>query len=227
MTTEKPSTDSTRGAGSLWLLLLAACLPLIFAAPLSEWPQHADQMKLWFAGLGSAAPVIFTLGVALFTALGMPRLVFCTLGGVLFGFTWGFVWSHIGTVLGAYGAFLFARRAARSYLLQKYPRLQQLSARIEGTGWWSVVLIRQMPISGLYNDFLLALSPVRHGAFWIGTTLGFLPLGVTASLVGAGVMQADLATLMQYFTAAAASFLLLGFAWKWLAAKARNTRAPA
>jgi len=224
LTTEIPETASRSGVLSLGVLILAACLPLVFAVPLADWPQHVQQMKLWFAGIGDIAPLIFTLGAALLTALGMPRLMFCALGGLLFGFTWGFVWSHLGTVLGAYGAFVFARCTARGYLLRRYPRLQQLSARIEGTGWWSVVLIRQMPISGLYNDFLLALSPVRHGAFWIGTTLGFLPLGVTATLVGAGTMQADLSALAQYFTAAAASFLLLSLAWKWLVAKARNTR---
>lgn len=220
--TELSKTDSKTSTLSLSLLLVAACLPLLFAAPLADWPMHVQQMKFWFSGIGAAAPVIFMLGAALFTALGMPRLVFCALGGVLFGFTWGFVWSHLGTLLGAYGAFLFARRTARSYLLKRYPRLQNLSSRIEGTGWWSVLLIRQMPISGLYNDFLLALSPVRHRDFWIGTALGFLPLGVTTTLVGAGMMQADLAKLAQYFTAAAASFLLLSLLWKWLLVRARK-----
>ncbi len=81
-----------------------------------------------------------------------------------------------------------------------------------------------MPISGLYNDFLLALTPVRHTDFWIGTALGFLPLGVTATLVGAGAVQIDVATLARYFTAAAVSYLLLSFLWKWLAAKARKVR---
>lgn len=222
--TEFAKTDSKTSMLSVSAFFLAACLPLVFAAPLADWPAHVQQMKFWFAGIGDAAPIIFTLGAALLTAIGMPRLVFCALGGVLFGFTWGFVWSHLGTLLGAYGAFLFARRTARGYLLKKYPRLQKLSAKTEGTGWWSVVLIRQMPISGLYNDFLLALSPVSHGDFWIGTTLGFLPLGVTTTLVGAGVMQADVAKLAQYFTGAAASFLLLSFAWKRLAAKAGKTR---
>lgn len=205
-------------------LLLIGCLPLVFAAPLADWPQHVQQVKFWFAGVGDGAPVIFMLGAALFTALGMPRLVFCALGGVLFGFTWGFVWSHLGTLLGAYGAFLFARHTARGYLLKKYPRLQSLTAKVQGTGWWSVVLIRQMPISGLYNDFLLALTPVRHSDFWIGTALGFLPLGVTTTLVGAGMMQTDVATLARYFTGAAVSYVVLSLVWKWLVAKARKAR---
>lgn len=218
--TQGTKTASKAHTLGLSALLLAACLPLVFAAPLADWPAKVQQMKFWFADIGDAAPLVFTLGAALFTAVGMPRLVFCTLGGVLFGFTWGFIWSHLGTLLGAYGAFLFARRTARGYLLARYPRLKELSAKIEGSGWWSVVLIRQMPISGLYNDFLLALSPVRHCDFWIGTTLGFLPLGVTATLAGAGVMQADLSSLTRYLAAAAVSFLLLSLCWKWLVVRA-------
>lgn len=218
-------TEATRnkgGALGLTVVLLAFLLPLAFAVPFADWPTHVQMVRTWFAGTGHAAPAVFTVLAAAGTALGMPRLVFCALGGMLFGFTWGFIWSHLGTLLGAYLAFLFARHTARGYLLQRYPRLRGLADKVQGTGWWAVVLVRQMPISGLYNDFMLALSPVSHRDFWIGTTLGFLPLGITTSMVGAGAMQADLGRLGQYFALAAVSFLLLSWSWKWLVAKARR-----
>ena len=57
------------------------------------------------------------------------------------------------------------------------------------------LFMRQLPISGLYNDILLGMSTVSHCDFWIGTALGFLPLGVTATLAGAGAIQADISHL--------------------------------
>lgn len=205
------------------LLTLVLCLPLLFAVLFRDWQQYVEELRSWFAQIGIAAPAIFTLGAALFTAIGMPRLIFCALGGMLFGGAWGFVWSHLGTVLGAYGAFLVARWTARDYLLARYPSLRTLAARVaDSSGWWSVILVRQMPISGLYNDILLALSPVGHGAFWAGTNLGFLPLGVTASLIGAGLMQADVGRLSTYFAFAAVALLVLSGGWNWLAARARK-----
>lgn len=204
------------------VLSLVFCLPLIFAALFRNWQQYVEDIRLWFGEIGFAAPAIFTLAAALLTAIGMPRLIFCALGGMLFGGTWGFVWSHLGTVLGAYAAFVVARWTARDYLLGRYPGLRSLAAKVEGSGWWSVILVRQMPISGLYNDILLALSPVGHGAFWTGTTLGFIPLGVTATLIGAGMMQADLSQLTAYLASAAVAMVALGSGWNWLVSRARK-----
>jgi uncharacterized membrane protein YdjX (TVP38/TMEM64 family) len=204
------------------VLSLVFCLPLFFAAAFRDWQQYVEDIRQWFTQIGVLAPVIFTLGSAALTAVGMPRLIFCAVGGVLFGGAWGFLWSHLGTVLGAYGAFVVARWTARDYLLTRYPSLRSLAARVDDSGWWSVILIRQMPISGLYNDILLALSPVTHGAFWAGTLLGFLPLGVTATLIGAGLMQADITQLTAYLASAAIAMVALGGAWNWLASRTRK-----
>jgi uncharacterized membrane protein YdjX (TVP38/TMEM64 family) len=125
-------------------------------------------------------------------------------------------------MFGEYGTFLFARWATRAYLLNALPRLRNLSTRLEGTGWWAVALVRQMPITGLYGDVLLGLSPVSHRHFWIGSALGFLPLGVTASLVGAGLMQPDLAAVGRYVAVAAISFLLLTASWRWVVGQSRR-----
>ena len=79
--------------------------------------------------------------------------------------------------------------------------------------------MRQLPISGLYNDILLGMSTVSHGDFGIGTSLGFLPLGVTATLVGAGAIQADLSHIAQYIGIAAGAFFLLTLLLKWILAQ--------
>jgi uncharacterized membrane protein YdjX (TVP38/TMEM64 family) len=60
------------------------------------------------------------------------------------------------------------------------------------------------------------MSSVSHCDFWIGTALGFLPLGVTATLVGAGAIQADMSHLAQYLAIAACTFFLLTLSLKWI-----------
>jgi uncharacterized membrane protein YdjX (TVP38/TMEM64 family) len=204
--------------GSL-LIAVVGCSFLIYSMPLKDVLNQSYQIKSWLAETGYAAPAVFTLAAALLTAIGMPRLLLCTLAGVVFGFTWGFVWSHFGTVLGAYGTFIFARWSGREYVQQKFPKVLALSQGTQARGWRSVLFMRQLPISGLYNDILLGMSTVSHCDFWIGTVLGFLPLGVTATLVGAGAIQADISHLAQYIGIAAGAFFLLTLSLKWILAQ--------
>jgi uncharacterized membrane protein YdjX (TVP38/TMEM64 family) len=217
-------TDSTNtlpkkiALGSL-LIAVAGCSFLIYSMPLKDVLNQSYQIKSWLAVTGYAAPAVFTLAAALLTAIGMPRLLLCSLAGVIFGFTWGFVWSHFGTLLGAYGTFIFARWSGREYVQQKFPKIIALSQATQARGWRSVLFMRQLPISGLYNDILLGMSTVSHCDFWIGSALGFLPLGVTATLVGAGAIQADVSHLAQYLGIAAGAFFLLTVSLKWILAQ--------
>lgn len=213
------NTLSQKIALGLLLAGVIGCSFLIYSMPLKDVLNQGQHVKSWLAETGYAAPAVFTLAVAVLTALGMPRLLLCSLAGMVFGFAWGFVWSHLGTVLGAYGTFIFARWSGREFVQQKFPRIIALSKSNQARGWRSVLFMRQLPISGLYNDILLGLSSVSHADFWIGTTLGFLPLGVTATLIGAGALQADLAHLGQYLAIAACAFFFLTLSLKWILAQ--------
>lgn len=178
--------------------------------------SRSFQIKLWLAETGYAAPAVFTLASALLTAIGVPRLLLCSLAGMVFGFSWGFAWSHLGTVFGAYLTFIFARWSGREFVQEKFPKIIALSRSDQAQGWLYVLFMRQLPISGLYNDILLGLSTVSHCDFWIGTALGFLPLGLTATLIGAGILQADISHLAQYLGIAACVFFFLTQSLKWI-----------
>jgi len=217
--TESTSTLSKKIAMGSLLIVVVGCSFLIYSMPLKDVLNQSQQIKSWLAETGYAAPAVFTLAAALLTAIGMPRLLLCTLAGVVFGFTWGFVWSHFGTLLGAYGTFIFARWSGREYVQQRFPKLIALSQATQARGWRSVLFMRQLPISGLYNDILLGMSTVSHSDFWIGSALGFLPLGVTATLVGAGAIQADMSHLAQYLGIATVAFFLLTLSLKWILAQ--------
>jgi uncharacterized membrane protein YdjX (TVP38/TMEM64 family) len=195
--------------------------PLVLTLPWEDWLDRSAVLRDSFTHMGLWAPLAFVAATGLGTALGLPRLIFCVMAGWLFGFEYGFAWSQLGSLLGAYALFLLARSSTPERLLRKYPRLRSLSLSI-GQGWLSVVLVRQLPLAGLYNDILLGWSPVSHRDFWIGSFIGFLPLGVTASLMGAGAIQANLGQTASYMAAAALAFLLLSLPLKWMAA--RKTR---
>jgi uncharacterized membrane protein YdjX (TVP38/TMEM64 family) len=213
------STWPRKIALGILFFAVVGCSLLIYSMPLKDVLNQSHQIKLWLAETGYAAPAIFTLAAALLTSIGMPRLLLCSLAGIVFGFTWGFVLSHFGTVLGAYGTFIFARWSGREYVQQKFPKIIALSQSTQARGWRSVLFMRQLPISGLYNDILLGMSTVSHCDFWIGSALGFLPLGVTATLVGAGVIQANISHLAQYLGIAAGAFFLLTLSLKWVLAQ--------
>ena len=216
---ESTNTLSKKLAIGSLLIVVVGCSFLIYSMPLKDVLNQSQQIKSWLAETGYAAPAVFTLAAALLTAIGMPRLLLCTLAGVIFGFTWGFVWSHFGTLLGAYGTFIFARWSGREYVQQKFPKIIALSQATQARGWRSVLFMRQLPISGLYNDILLGMSTVSHCDFWIGSALGFLPLGVTATLVGAGAIQADMSHLAQYLGIATVAFFILTLSLKWIMAQ--------
>ena len=216
---ESTNTLSKKLAIGSLLIVVVGCSFLIYSMPLKDVLNQSQQIKSWLAETGYAAPAVFTLAAALLTAIGMPRLLLCTLAGVIFGFTWGFVWSHFGTLLGAYGTFIFARWSGREYVQQKFPKIIALSQATQARGWRSVLFMRQLPISGLYNDILLGMSTVSHCDFWIGSALGFLPLGVTATLVGAGAIQADISHLAQYLGIATVAFFILTLSLKWILAQ--------
>lgn len=199
------------------LIILALVLsPFILMLPFKDWLQQAGEIRQVLVSLGYAAPVLFFLVSAILTALGFPRLIFCSTGGWLFGFTYGFALSHFATLAGAFGMFMLARKSKPESFLNRYPKLKSLKIPQAGGGWWTVLMIRQLPIGGLYNDVLLGWSRVSSRDFWIGTFLGFLPQGITASLVGAGTIQADTGKLGAYLALAAVAFFVLNLFVKWL-----------
>jgi uncharacterized membrane protein YdjX (TVP38/TMEM64 family) len=209
---ELPAVERGRSAnlinGGVFLLVVALGAA-IYLTPLKDWLDRGQLIKNELDSFGSVEPLVFTIAVTLLTAIGVPRLLLCSLGGMIFGFAWGLLWSQIGTLMGSYGIFLVVRR--RGFALQRFPRLRRFSDKLESRGLLSVLLLRQLPMNGFYNTVFLGLTPVRHRDFVFGSLLGFLPLGVTACLIGAGLIQADLATGVQYVASALACSIVFGF----------------
>jgi len=185
-------------------LAVIALGAVVYLTPLKSWLAEGELIKQELARFGNAAPLMFVLAVAMLAAIGVPRLLLCTLGGFTFGFGAGLLWTEIATVLGSYWTFVFVRQRGRDYALVRYPRLRKFSKQMESRGILAVIVLRQMPMNGFYNNVFLGLTPVSHRDFLIGSVIGFLPLGLTACLIGAGLLQPDFSKSMQYIMAALA-----------------------
>lgn len=201
------------------MVMLALVIALYFS-PLRDWLGQTDKVRRMLAITGDAAPFLFTVGTAILVALGMPRLLLCLLAGSLFGWIVAIVLTQIGTVLGAYLTFLFFRQFGSRFKARDNPRLRVWSEPLLKRGLVSVLLIRQLPINGLTNDLFLGLSPVSHANFLLGTFIGFLPQGLAACLMGAGMLQTDLHTVSYYVLAALIVYVLA----QWLRTRMMNLK---
>jgi uncharacterized membrane protein YdjX (TVP38/TMEM64 family) len=72
-----------------------------------------------------------------------------------------------------------------------------------------VFAVRQLPVSGLIINFLLAFSPIRHSHFLIGTVFGILPAAIPFTLVASGVFKLTGQNTPLYMAAAVGIFLLV------------------
>lgn len=201
----------------LLLAVLVATLLVVYLTPLRALVGEPGELRERLDELGPAAPLAFTLAVAALVALGVPRLVLCAAGGLAFGFLEGLVWAQVGTLIGSYATFLFARWSGRDWLLQRFPALARLEDRVSRGGVWAVVLARQIPATGLFVNLALGFTRVRHRDFLLGTALGVLPEAVPVTLIGAGVAQGSPGQVTLYLSLALAAAGLLVLASRRLA----------
>jgi uncharacterized membrane protein YdjX (TVP38/TMEM64 family) len=142
-------------------------------------------------------------------AAGMPRLLFCPIGGLAFGFWYGLLWTQVATLGGYYALFLFVRWGGGDFVLRHWPRVGRLKEHFHGHSAVLVVFaVRQLPISGLFINFLLGLSPIRHRHFLLGTAFGILPEAIPFTLVASGMFKLTGRNTPLYI-AAGVGFLLL------------------
>ncbi|NJD08342.1 MAG: TVP38/TMEM64 family protein [Methylococcaceae bacterium] len=207
---EAPSKSTGIVSGTVFLAVIALGA-VAYLTPLRTWLAEGELIKQELTQLGIWAPLVFTIAAALLTAIGMPRLLLCSLGGLAFGFASGLLWTEVATVLGSYATFVFVRQRGSDYALTRFPRLQGFSRQLETKGIMAVILLRQLPMNGFYNNVFLGLTPVSHRDFLIGSLVGYLPLGLTACLIGAGLLQPDFSKSMQYLLLALVLSLGLGF----------------
>lgn len=196
------------------VVFVAACIAVFHFTPLKDYISAIQAVKEALSATGYWVPLVFFGLTAGMTFIGAPRLPFCVLGGMLFGFLVGLILSLAATLLGAYGPFTFGRYTTRQWVTQKLERFEKANAYLKNPTIFNVFLIRQLPIWGLFTNLLLGSIGVSHFRFFVGSFFGFLPQAVIFSLIGCGIVQASfLDALSQIW--AAVSVLLIAALVTW------------
>jgi len=194
----------------IMLGVVAAAFALVYFTPVRNYLGNIQSVKFWLLSLGWVGPAVWMGIVFVLVAAGMPRLLFCPVGGLAFGFWYGLLWTQVATLAGYYVLFLFVRWGGEDFILRHWPRVGQLKKRFHGhSAALMVFTVRQLPISGLIINFLLGLSPIRHSHFLIGTAFGILPAAIPFTLVTSGVFKLTGRNTPLYMAAAVGIFLLV------------------
>ncbi len=199
----------------IMLVLVAAAFAFVYFMPTRKYFGDLQGIKCWLLSLGWVGPTVWMGIVFALVAAGMPRLLFCPISGLAFGFWHGLLWTQLATLAGYYALFLFVRWGGRDFVLRHWPRVRKLKEHFHGhSAALLVFAVRQLPISGLIINFLLGLSPIRHRHFLLGTAFGILPEAIPFTLVASGVFKLTGQNTPLYI-AAAIGFLLLVCAALW------------
>jgi uncharacterized membrane protein YdjX (TVP38/TMEM64 family) len=199
----------------MMLAVVAAAFALVYFTPAREYFNDIHSVKYWLVSLGWVGPAVWMGIVFALVAAGMPRLLFCPISGLAFGFWDGLLWTQMATLAGYYTQFLFVRWGGQDFVLRHWPRVRRLKEPLQGhSGALLVFAVRQFPISGLIINFLLGLSPIRHHHFLLGTAFGILPQAIPFTLVASGMFKL-IGRNTPLYIAAAIGLLLLVCAALW------------
>jgi uncharacterized membrane protein YdjX (TVP38/TMEM64 family) len=175
-------------------LLMLAVLIGAFLVARSSRTDLAEVVQLVTATAHKAGPVGWVAFAAVQAAVAMIGIVPASLlgiaAGAVYGLAIGFSLAAIGTLLGGWLAFWFARSLLRSWVERLIARrasgrLDRLSGEIERDGWRFVCLLRVSPVMPFaLTSYALGLSPITGRDYLIGT-LAALPALAGYVAVGA------------------------------------------
>lgn len=205
-------------------LVLALGVALVYLTPLKAWfsRDNAERIRQALQGMGLWTYPVSILTIAGLIAAGMPRLLFCALGGALLGFWPALLVNEVGTLLAYYGVFLFVRWGGRDYVLHKWPKLERWAEALQQQGTVGVIMARLVPIHGTLINLCFGLSHVRHRSFLIGTALGILAEAAPVILIGAGLAKASLKDSMGQIGIAVLAFAGVWFVCRYLAKRKKR-----
>ena len=144
----------------MMLAVIAAAFAIVYFTPARAHLGNIQNIKYRLLSLGWVAPAVWMAIVFAGVAVGIPRLLFCPIGGLAFGFWKGLLWTQTATLAGYYVLFLFIRWGGQDFVLRHWPKVGRLKNHLQGhSAALLVFAVRQLPISGLIINFLLGLSP--------------------------------------------------------------------
>ena len=194
MHTESETDPSRETRRLFWAALLVAALVLaLHFSPLKHWLTEAQTLKARVGEMGWKAHALFVAASVSGIALGVPRLLLCALGGVLFGFVEGVLASQFAGVLGAYAAFLLTRLwGPKAWVQRRLAGSERLRRLLSKPSIGTIFVARQLPIPGIVPNVLLGVLNTSHRTFLLGTFLGYLPSNIPVALAGSSMAKESL-----------------------------------
>jgi uncharacterized membrane protein YdjX (TVP38/TMEM64 family) len=195
--------------------VVCALLAIAYLSPLRAYLGRLREVSDQIRALGWLGPLATVLGVGVLVALGFPRLLFCVIAGMAFGFWSGLLWTQLGTLLGNYAVFLAIHLLRPDWAKRRLSARKGLQALLREESVAGVILARQVPLPGVLLNAACALFCVRHRGFLIGTFLGQLPEAVPCTLIGAGALKESYgkSTALIGLAVAVAVALWMGLRW--------------
>lgn len=140
-------------------------------------------------GQGFRGELIFLGMAALSTAVGFPRQVVAFLGGYAFGFIFGTMLAVVGTLMGSFMSFSYARWFGRALVQHRFPgRIRKLDDFLSGHPFTMAVIIRLLPVgSNVGTNLVAGVCSVAALPFLAGSGVGYLPQTLVFALAGSGV----------------------------------------
>lgn len=210
---ETAAADSAGSSGKRFLLtalIVGICVALVRFTPLSEYASNVQKWKEVLQHTGWRAWLTFFFGASVLTGMGVPRLFFCAVAAMVFGFKTGSILAQFSALTGSYITFLFARWGGRDWAAHKIAKNRRLRELLRHPSTFSVFLVRQLPIAGLVPNLAFALTPVRHRVFLIGSFLGYLPSTLLVAMIASGAGKVGRQSLVHSMGQITAAMLALG-----------------
>ena len=218
--------DLARSYAKLGLIVVLVATGIVVAHRFAG--QGDPSVLKALRGLDVSAPVstplLFVVAAGTLISLGAPRLAFCILGGILFGFAKGLALIQAATLLGAWATFSVSRWTARDWAKIRLDHLEKLRKGVRDPSVLDIFLARQLPIAGVVTSLFLGTTRVPHAHFLLGSFLGFLPAAAVFTLLGSGFMEESTARALAQVWGAVALLALAGWLSVGLAAQLQKRR---
>ncbi|KPK52500.1 MAG: hypothetical protein AMJ84_01115 [Acidithiobacillales bacterium SM23_46] len=187
------------------LVLIASLVAIGYLLQLSEFGTAFD--RAWVdrevLARGTTGVVLFIAVSGLFIAIGLPRQIFCFLGGYAYGFPEGTTLAVAATTVGCIATFFYARLLGRESLRRRFgPRLRRFDHFLERHPFSATLVLRLIPIANnLVVNLMAGVSSVRALPYFASSAIGFVPQTLVFVLLGTGVyvdagLQIALAVLL-------------------------------
>lgn len=142
----------------------------------------------WVDTLGIWAPIVFIGMVAMSVPMVFPGIVFTLAAGFMFGFIHGVIYIVLGLSMGGVISFLLGRYVLRDKvlkLLQRHASMYHLESEVTRGGGKLIMFTRMIPMFPYkVSNYVFGCTRVKLWEFWLGNTIGILPLTFTNVYVG-------------------------------------------